>query len=259
LTGEEPAASVEEVYQNAYEGVSSEFKYRSASMSMIRTKYRITSFGTNNGKSPTYKKYRILGVTVNKNTNGGEIEITNGNTIQISSIYTNKNLLDLFPVEDDIDIKKAIAGTHPVLKKLTIAHSTGALTANIPFESGSRIIRFSAEGNPTSYLADYPILDMPMIQEDALYVLKFIINDANLQDKTVEFMSGVRVNDIRTWRNTGFVFELHSKDATALENAIKNVKDSTYWTMNGKQCPLFAYQKVEEEFIISVYPEEEKK
>ena len=80
--------------------------------------------------------------------------------------------MDLYPIEDDIDVKKAIAGTHSVVKGFKIAHSTGPITASLPFESGARVIRFIAETNPTSVLSAYPILDMPMIQEDALYVLK---------------------------------------------------------------------------------------
>jgi hypothetical protein len=259
LSGDETLTTIEGITQDALTSVSTEFSQRSAAIPMIKNKYRLTSFGTNNGTDSTYLKYRIVGVTVDKKTEGGQIKVGNSKSdVSITSVYTNKNILDLFPIEDDIDIKKGIAGTHSVLKKFTIAHSTGPITVNIPFESGSRIIRFVAQSNPTASLANFPILDMPMIQEDALHVLKLIINDANLEDKEVEFMSGVRVNDIRTWRNTGFVFELHSKSSDALEKAIKNVKDTTFWTMNGKQCPLFAYEKKDEIFIISIYPEKVK-
>ena len=258
LNGATPINTVEGVYQNALGEVSSEFRNRSASIQMLRTKYRLVSFNTNNGSDSTYLKYRILGVTTSKDIDPQKVieyrsdSVTN---IYETSIFTNKNLLDLYPIEDDIDIKKAIAGTHPNIKEFKIAHSTGPITVSLPFESGARVIRFIAETNPTSKLSGYPILDMPMIQEDALYILKLLLNDQNLSNVKLEFTSGVRVNDIRTWKNTGYVFELHTNDATQLTKALENVKQETSWTMNGVEYPAFAYQKNGRNFVISVYPE----
>ena len=256
LTGQQPIQTVEGVYQNALESVTQEYSYRSNSVPMLRTKYRLTSFNTNNGSSPTYLKYRILGVSVDKTHVSTTIENTD---IKTSNIYTNKNLLALYPIEDDIDIKKAIAETHPVVKKFTIAHSTGLVTASIPFESGARLIRFNSEMNPTNKLGAFPILDMPMLQEDALYLLKHILNHSNLQGKKLEFMSGVRVNDIRTWKNTGYVFELNCNDATALQTTLDALRKEIVWTVNGESRSFFAYQQAESSFIISVYPEDHVK
>lgn len=256
LTGQEPIQTVEGVYQDALGSVTQEYSYRSNSVPMLRTKYRLTSFNTNNGSSPTYLKYRILGVSVDKTHVSTTIE---GTDIQTSNIYTNKNLLALYPIEDDIDIKKAIAETHPVVKKFTIAHSTGLVTASIPFESGSRLIRFNSEMNPTNKLGAFPILDMPMLQEDALYLLKHILNHSNLQGKKLEFMSGARVNDIRTWKNTGYVFELNCNDAKALQTTLDALRKEIVWTVNGESRSFFAYQQAESSFIISVYPEDHVK
>jgi hypothetical protein len=174
-----------------------------------------------------------------------------------TSIYTNSNVLSLYPIEDDPDIKKAVENTHPVVKKLTIAHSKGNKEVYIPFESGTSKIKFNVESNPNETFGGYPILDMPMLQEDALYVLKFILNDANLKDKEVEFISGTRINDIRTWKNTGFCFELSCNDTTALSNAVKAVKEYTHWTMNGESHPMFTYKMADNNVcVIAVYPEE---
>jgi hypothetical protein len=98
-------------------------------------------------------------------------------------------------------------------------------------------------------------MDLPMIKEDALYLLKFILNDNNLKDKEIEFMSGARINDIRTWKNTGYCFELKAKDSEALEKALKAIKKELQWTVNGEKRDFFAYQKTGETFVISVYPE----
>ena len=43
------------------------------------------------------------------------------------------------------------------------------------------------------------------------------LNDENLKNKDVTFMSGARINDTRSWKNTGFAFELQCKDGKALE------------------------------------------
>ena len=258
LNGAEPIQTIEGVYQNALGEVSSEFSNRSASIPMIKNKFRLRTFNTNNGSDLTYLKYRILGVVTSKEVDTQKvIEYRSDSSTNIyeTSIFTNKNLLSLFPIEDDIDIKKAIAGTHPVVKEFKIAHSVGAITVNIPFESGARVIRFIAETNSTSKLSAYPILDMPMVQEDALYILKLILNDQSLKGVKLEFTSGVRVNDIRTWKNTGYVFELHTNDSDQLKKALDNVKKNTTWAMNGTEYPMFAYKQDGENFVISVYPE----
>jgi hypothetical protein len=96
---------------------------------------------------------------------------------------------------------------------------------------------------------------MPMLQEDALYVLKFILNSDFLYGKEVVFLSGTRLNDIRSWKNTGFAFELQSNDTDALKKAIDSIKKETVWTLDGKQVPIFAYQQTNDVFVITIYPE----
>ena len=94
-----------------------------------------------------------------------------------------------------------------------------------------------------------------MIQEDAMMVLKYILNDENLKGEKITFMSGARINDTRSWKNTGFAFELHCNDQKALEKAVQSVKEKTYWLDNGKEKPLFNYQMSGEICVITIYPE----
>jgi hypothetical protein len=258
----------EQIYQNAYNSVSPEFANRSSNTRMLRTKYRLRNYDTKNGSSATYLHYRNLGVLIDRNVNTvdengkesapGPIKYKNNTATDVypSSIYTNQNILSLYPIEDDPDIKKAVEETHENVKKLTIAHATGNMEVYLPFESGSRKIKFNAESNPNETFSNFPIYDMPMLQEDALYVLKFILNDQNLFQKELEFVSGTRVNDIRTWKNTGFCFELKCKDETALTNAVKAVKEYTMWKMNGQTLPLFTYKISDGVCVIAVYAEE---
>ena len=120
---------------------------------------------------------------------------------------------------------------------MIIRHSTGNMKVTLPFESGPRIIRYISETNTTSIkeLAQYPIMDLPMLQEDALYLLKFILNDSSLKDKTVTFVEGTKVNHQSTWKNTGFWFVLSCDDMEALEDAVKSIKNSVYW-LNEINC-----------------------
>ena len=259
LTEEEVKESIqkEQVKQDVYKTASTEFSSRSANLRMNRTKYRLRSFSTNGGKSKTYQKYRNLAITTSKRVKADEksgTPVVDG--IEVTSIYSNKNVLSLCPIEDDSDVKKAVAGSHPVVKNMTISHGLSTVSPlALPFESGPRNILYIPEGNPNSTYADFPILDMPMLQEDALYVLKFILNSDFLKDKEVVFLSGARLNDTRSWKNTGFAFEVQSNDTSALKKAIDSVKKETVWTLDGKQVPIFAYQQTDDVFVITVYPE----
>ena len=259
LTEEEVKESIqkEQVKQDVYKTASTEFSSRSANLRMNRTKYRLRSFNTNDGKSKTYQKYRNLAITISKRVEAdekGNVPTVGG--IQVTSIYSNQNVLALCPIEDDSDVKKAVAGSHPVVKNMTISHGLSTVSPlALPFESGPRSILYIPEGNPTSTFENFPILDMPMLQEDALYILKFILNSDFLKDKEVNFLSGARLNDNRSWKNTGFAFELQSNDTSALKKAIDSIKKETVWILDGKQVPIFAYQQTDDVFVITVYPE----
>ena len=58
---------------------------------------------------------------------------------------------------------------------------------------------------------------------------------------------------IRTWKNTGFCFELKCDDATALTNAVKAVKEYSYWKMNGEAVILYLLSKASDlKYLLSV-------
>ena len=255
----EDMTQTESIIQNAYGAVSKEFGSRSNATQMLRTKYRIQSYNTNGGKDPTYLKYRNLGVTPVKDVESKLIPGTGSAgsryAVYASSLFTNKNILSLYPIEDDPEIKEAISKAHPNKVKFELAHSKGNKKDVLSFESGSRVIRYIIEDNPKGTFADYPIMDLPMIQEDAMMVLKYILNDENLKGEKITFMSGARINDTRSWKNTGFAFELHCNDQKALEKAVQSVKEKTYWLDNGKEKPLFNYQMSDEICVITIYPE----
>ena len=261
LENVESKGQTEALLQDLYGEVSKDFSGRSATIQTLKTKYRLATLNTKKGSDPTYKRYENLFISPYKLTDEertkGATDTTGKSKYNITSIYSNKNVLDLYPIEDDPDIKKAVAGSHPVVKRLTIAHSQGNVKVTIPFESGPRIIRYMAVDNHTknNTLANFPIMDLPMIQEDALYVLKLILNDEHLKKKEVAFLSGARLNDPNTWKNTGFWFVISSDDATALENAVKSIQSAIYWTKNGSRKEVFTYKMSGDKCTINVYPE----
>jgi hypothetical protein len=118
----------------------------------------------------------------------------------------------------------------------------------MPFESGNRVIKlFTEVGNENSY-----VYDLPMLQEDALMILKLILNDQALKNKKVAFLSGARINDKKTWKSTGFAFIIDSPDKSALKDAIEQVlKQTSSFTQD--KAPIFEYKEASEGFLIIVY------
>ena len=137
-----------------------------------------------------------------------------------------------------------IEGVHPVIKKFTLLHSTSPLHFNLKMENENTVIQYIAEGQ------DPAIFDLPMIQEDALLLIKLIINSDNLKNKTVTFMSGTRVNSTSSWKSTGFWFSLSCDDMSALEAASKELKEDANW-ITGK--PIFGYKRTNNTIQYTVY------
>ena len=177
-----------------------------------------------------YKSYHIEGVN------------------SIKDLSTNEKILELYPIEDELEIKQAIAGSHPNVKEMVIVHSQGNAKVQMPFESGNRIIKFFTEAKSDTY-----VYDLPMIQEDALTVLKLIMEDQAMKGKQLSFLSGTRINDTKTWRSTGFAFTIDSKSHKALKNAIDNVNKNLAGA-NSKGTPVFEYKdNGDQGFLIIVY------
>ncbi len=247
LEGEEPGGfkitedttedeKMEVMLRSLYDSSNKEFSSRKATIQALRVKYRIPSLLVLQNNE-TYQKYSILDVP------------------SYNALATNKKVLGLYPIEDDIDIKKAVVkGSHEVVKQLEIAHSQGNLKVQMPFESGNRIIKLYAEQS-----GDKLVFDLPMLQEDALLILKLILNEEALKKKKVHFISGTRVNDVSAWKNTGFAFILDCNDKSALLDAIEKVQKDTTWLNGDKSTPIFEYKDTDKGVMIIVYAEEQAK
>ena len=96
------------------------------------------------------------------------------------------------------------------------------------------------------------IYDLPLLQEDALMIFKLILNDQALKKKTVEFLSGTRVNDDKTWKSTGFAFILDCSDKKALKDAIDNTLKVTK-SLTIDKNPIFEYKEGDNGFLIIVH------
>ena len=224
------AEKEEALRRDLYNSVNNEFRSRFSMVQALRTKYRIPGLTVSKDDKladTVYKRYNINDIT------------------SVNMLATDKRVLDLYPLEDDIDIKQAtVKKSHPVVKQLHIAHSQGNVKAQMPFESGNRVIKLFSQGN---------VFDLPMLQEDALIVFKLILNDQALKNAEVSFLSGTRINDAKTWKSTGFAFVIDSNDKSALKDAIENVKKSTTWLQGNKEQAIFEYKEADEGFLIIVY------
>ena len=89
------------------------------------------------------------------------------------------------------------------------------------------------------------------------YVLKFLLQHEYLKKKKLVFLSGARLNDTKTWKNTGFQFTLQCTDKSALQKAVAHLKSDVCWSIDGKLCPIFNYQMTDDKCVITVYPEAE--
>ena len=214
-----------------YDSANKEFNTRHATIQALRVKYRIPSLLVAKDGNDVYQKYNIQNVP------------------SYNALATNKKVLGLYPIEDDIDIKKAvIKGSHEVVKQLLITHAEGNLKIQIPFESGNRVIKLFGE-----HTGNKLIFDLPMLQEDALLVLKLILNEQALKNKKVFFTSGTRVNDTGAWKSTGFAFVLDCKDKGALKDAVDKVQKATTWLNGNKDQNIFEYNETENGILIIVY------
>ena len=190
------------------------------------TKYRKQSFDTKHRTDETYKYYEIKGVS-------------------LSNIATNSKVQKLYYIVRDDDIWKAI-----VDNRLVVSHSKGySNLVTIPFEGGSEKVPVLVDGN---------IIETPLLQEDALFILKSLVLDENLQKGKIHFKSGARLNDVNmTWKNTGFSFTIEYKGIAGRDSKMVETLDRLKEQMQLTNRPVFAYQQVKgfnDKFVITVYP-----
>lgn len=208
----------EDLKQELFDSISSQYATNANHAYAIMTRYRKQTFDTKNRTDETYKEYEINGISA-------------------SNMATNEKVRRLYYINKDDDIWRAV-----IDKKLIVSHSKGYTNlVTIPFESGSEKV-------PVFY--DKGIFDTPLLQEDALYVLKSIVNDKSIDGK-IHFKSGARFNDVKyTWKTTGFAFTLEYKGSNkkfkeVLDRLMEDTKLGTQY--------LFKYKQSGDIFMISVY------
>ena len=247
--GTSDSRNTESFRQYISSAISKEYSSRAATLATLKTKPRVKSFGTSTNvsgqskprSSEVYLKYQIGGVHDLENPNNDPER----KAVTSDKLPTNERIKRLHPLEDEPDIKMAkIEGVHSVIKKFNILHSSSPLHFNLKMENENTAIQYIAEGQ------DPAIFDLPMIQEDALLLIKLIINSDNLKNKTVTFMSGTRVNSTSSWKSTGFWFSLSCDDMSALEAASKELKEDANW-ITGK--PIFGYKRTNNTIQYTVY------
>ena len=165
--------------------------------------------------------------------------------VSLSNIATNSKVQKLYYIVRDDDIWKAI-----VDNRLVVSHSKGySNLVTIPFEGGSEKVPVLVDGN---------IIETPLLQEDALFILKSLVLDENLQKGKIHFKSGARLNDVNmTWKNTGFSFTIEYKGIAGRDSKMAETLDRLKEQMQLTNRPVFAYQQVKgfnDKFVITVYP-----
>ena len=120
------------------------------------------------------------------------------------------------------------------------------------FEGGDRVIRYISDNKGK-------VFDLPMLQTDAIHVIKVIMQDSALTGTTLTLNSGTRVNDKRSWKSTGFAFVLDCDNKESLLTAVKNARKQTdSQTLGPKNKKIkrhvFSYQDTKNGVAITVYP-----
>lgn len=209
----------EDFNQEVYNEISAGYSNRANSAYSLMTKNRIKSYDTKKGTDPTYKHYEIKGVSA-------------------SSLITNEKVRNLYYLEKDDVIKKAISED-----KLVIAHNKSYNSfANIQFEYGNERV-------PVVINSSNNVIDTPLVQEEVVHIMQRLVNEKSLGGK-IHFKSGARFNDTRTWRNTGFSFilEYQGRDKK-LKEALDKVREDTAYIENvddNKKRYMFSYKEYDE-------------
>lgn len=221
----EDKETTESFHESIYNTVSNEMSARMKTAHAIKTRARIQSFDTANGTTPAYQAFR-------------------NRQIELDDLAANTNIKRLVPVDNDVDIKNALVDKSPAGVKMTLAHDSGNGQIYIPFDSGNKTIKFIAKDG---------IYDIPAIQEDAIYVLNRLVNKNSLKNKVIHFVSGTRVNDKRTWKNTGFAFVVECKSSSTLNEALDEIKKESQWKSGKDVYQLFDYKMDGDKAMITVY------
>lgn len=251
-----------------YDIIAKEFSNRASYIQALKTQPRITKFNTSNNTSEEYLKYQIGGLYTHPDKEEYKsLPESEKKYVSAKDMTNNKKLAALTIVEEDEDIKLAINKKHSIIREFIFSHSANnAQKVSLLRESGNREVRYLVDnthpdknyGGSTD--VDYKaIFDLPMIHEDAMSVLKIIINSAELKNCKITFASGVRVNDTRSWKSTGFSFSLKSNNFEALKKAVDEAKNNTKWynSSDSKLCFNYSIGTTNEIIAITVYAPKE--
>jgi hypothetical protein len=208
----------EDLTQELYNSISSQYASNANHAYAVMTRYRKQSFDTKKRTDPVYKQYEIDGV-------------------EPSNVATNEKVRKLYYIHRDDDIWRAI-----IDEKLVVSHAKKNNTLlTIPFESGTEKV-------PVLY--EKGIFDTPLLQEDALFVLKSLVKDKSITGK-IHFKSGARFNDTKhPWKTTGFAFTVDYKGSN---NKFKEALDNLIEDTRLGDRKLFAYGQSGDLFTITVY------
>ena len=244
--------SIENLYQEICGYASKEYSSNGAEIQALKFKDRLLSFDTKGKTDQTFLLYQIGGIDDPNKKEYESLPPDEKKKVTIKELPTNKRVLALTPIEDDDEIKLAKSGGHSVIKNFKIAHATSALEVGMKFEGGDRVIKYITDNKGK-------VFDLPMIQTDAIYVIKVIMQDEALQGAELTFNSGTRVNDSRSWKSTGFAFVLDCDNKDSLITAIKNARKQTDCETlgpNNKKIKrhVFSYQDTDNGVAITVYP-----
>lgn len=241
-----------------YNYISKEYSARAAYDQLLRTKPRIKRFDTSNKTSEEFLKYQIGGIYDHPDKEEYKgLSKEEKRYIPKTSMATNKRLSALSLVEEDEEIQLAINEKHSTVSSFKVLHSEN--------ESG-KIDLYKESGNRrVSYIAsdvgdgkDHHIYDLPMIHEDAMAILRLILNNENLKTHDIVFESGVRVNDLNSWKCTGLSFTISCDSGSALKKAVEDTKKSTMWYGTDNKYSTFDYAVKGDRIAITVYaPKEE--
>lgn len=238
--------------QNILDTYSNEMNSRDLALATIKTKVRIKQFNTSERTSATYMNYQIGGVHDKElwKQEKYKDDIT-VKKVQQNELGKNERIKLLYPVEDEPDIKMAVySDVHPVIKQFKFAHSSSPLTFDLLMEGENTEIRYLSLKND--------VYDLPMLQNDAVILIKLIINDETLKDKTITLVSGTQVNSTSSWKSTGFAFSLSCDDMKALESVSKKLKEDSNWVVKGEKMQqyVFDYKVSDKTIQYTVYAED---
>ena len=157
------------------------------------------------------------------------------------SIPTNEKIIAMNHIVTSPVISKAI-----VDGRFEISHkSKPDYVLNIPFESGIESVPVKINNN---------VVDMPVVKEELILILEYLLTHETLKDKKLLFKSGLQVNNKGSWSSTGYkmILEIKKLAGSDLQSVLKEYKESTDILKKGEG--MFKYSVKDNKATIIVLP-----